>query len=76
MKRSMTLQVKSAPLLPQSPNAYIPTQTQDEVDNSPPISETLELKDEPHSDDEDGGVEAAFNGNINGSINDQSTSLI
>ena len=43
------------------------------MDNSPPISETFELKDE-HSDDEDGNAIQEIQANP--SINDQSTSLI
>lgn len=66
MKRSATFSAKSAPLLPQEPNDYIPTQTQDEVDNSPPISEHFELKD----DNSDDSGDNAINGDRGPSVNE------
>ena len=52
MKRAKSFKERTTPLIPREDTDYLVTQNQEDVDDSPPVSANLELKD-VDNDEED-----------------------
>ena len=60
MKRAKSFKERTTPLIPRDDTDYLVTQNQEDVDDSPPVSANLELKDVDNDEEEKNGEFRSF----------------